>query len=61
VSWVRRVNLHPAPLAPKEVALHRDDNPIKRMKILTVAMEHPSILELIRALQDRARELAVVL
>jgi hypothetical protein len=44
VSRVRRVHLHAAPLASGEVALFRDDYPVKRVEVPKVAMEHPSVL-----------------
>ncbi len=59
VSRVRRVDLHAAPLAPREVALCQDDNPIKRVEVPKVTSKHPSIPKLPRAPRHRARDLTI--
>ncbi len=59
VSRIRRVDLHAAPLAPGEVALCRNDNPIKRVEVPKVASKHPSIPKLPRAPRHRARDLTI--
>jgi hypothetical protein len=59
VSQVHRVDLHAAPLAPGEVALCWDDNPIKRVDVPKVVLKHPSVPKLPRAPRHRARDLTI--
>ncbi len=59
VSRVCRVDLHAALLAPGEVALCQDDNPIKRVEVPKVTSKHPSVLKLPRAPRHRARDLTI--
>ncbi len=61
VSRVRRLYLHSTLLAPGEVSLCWVAYPIKRVEILKVATEHPSIPKLTRALRHRARDPAIAL